>query len=100
MHQIIGGFILGTVFGQAARKNVWRPVLRRSIKGGLIVTHEAKELARKVKAETDEIVAEAKQELEHEDLEKSLHHAESNTENAPESHAKHTPAARTRKKHA
>ncbi|MCU1262630.1 MAG: hypothetical protein JWO80_5515, partial [Bryobacterales bacterium] len=67
MHQIIGGFILGTVFGQAARRNVWRPVLRRTIKGGLIVTQEAKELARKVKAETDEIVAEAKQELEHED---------------------------------
>ncbi|MCU1263531.1 MAG: hypothetical protein JWO80_6416, partial [Bryobacterales bacterium] len=75
-------------------------VLRRTIKGGLIVTQEAKELARKVKAETDEIVAEAKQELEHEDLEKSLQHTESTTENAPENQAGHSPAGRTRKKQA
>ena len=98
MHQIIGGFILGTVVGQAARKNVWRPVLRGSIKSGLILTHQAKELARKVKAETDEIVAEAKEELEREDLEKSGHHVESQPESTPEPDAEQSHPGRNRKK--
>jgi hypothetical protein len=96
MHQIIGGFILGTVFGQAARKNVWRPVLRGSIKSGLILTHQAKELARKVKAETDGIVTEAKEELEREDLEKSRHHVGS--QRTPEAKAEHAHPGRNRKK--
>jgi hypothetical protein len=98
MHQIIGGFILGTVVGQAARKNVWRPVLRGSIKSGLILTQQAKELAKKVKAETDEIVAQAKEELERADLEKSRHHVESQPGSTPEAHAEQSHPGRSRKK--
>jgi hypothetical protein len=98
MHQIIGGFILGTVFGQAARKKVWRPVLRGSIKSGLILTHQAKELARKVKAETDEIVAEAKEELEREDLEKSRDHVEPQPGSTSEAQAEHSHPGHNRKK--
>jgi hypothetical protein len=98
MHQIIGGFILGTVFGQAARKNVWRPALRGSIKSGLILTQQAKGLAKKVKAETDEIVAQAKEELEREDLEKSQRHVESQPRSTPEAHAEHSHPGRSRKK--
>jgi hypothetical protein len=98
MHQIIGGFILGTVFGQAARKNVWRPVLRGSIKRGLVFTQQAKGLAKKVKAETDEIVAQAKEELEREDLAKSQRQVESQPGSTPEAHAEHSHPGRSRKK--
>lgn len=98
MHQIIGGFILGAVFGQAARENVWRPVLRRSIKSGLILTEKARELARKVKAETDEIVAEAKEELEREEPDKSGNHVESQPESTPETHTEQSQPGRNRKR--
>ena len=63
MHHIIGGFILGTAFGQTTRTTIWKPLLRNAIKGGIVAARGAKSMTAAVRSEARSIYAEAQSEL-------------------------------------
>jgi hypothetical protein len=65
MHHILGTILVGAVFGSAAKSKL-RPVLRKAVKGGLIVQRKAEQLGRNVRAGANELVAEARADLDRE----------------------------------
>jgi CheY-specific phosphatase CheX len=65
MCEIIGSMILGAFAGQGARKIAWRPLLRTAIRQGLRAQHTLTEFGNTVAAEAKQLVAEAKNELDH-----------------------------------
>jgi hypothetical protein len=65
MCEIIGSMILGAFAGLGARKVSWRPVLRTAIRQGLRAQHTVTEFGNTVVAEAKQLVAEAKNELDH-----------------------------------
>jgi hypothetical protein len=65
MCEIIGSLILGAFAGQGARKIHWRPMLRTAIREGLRAQHNLTEFRNTVVAEAKQLVAEAKNELDH-----------------------------------
>jgi hypothetical protein len=69
MHQIIGGIVLGAIVGKAAgglKSNKLRPLVRKTVKTGLIAARKANEFGRSLRREANALVAEAKAELEDE----------------------------------
>jgi len=65
MCEIIGSLIIGAFAGQGARKISWRPLLRTAIRQGLRGQHNLTEFGNTVVAEAKQLVAEAKNELDH-----------------------------------
>jgi polyhydroxyalkanoate synthesis regulator phasin len=71
MHQIIGGIVVGAllgptsgILGKASEK--LRPLARKAVKAGLIAERKAKEFAESLRREANQLVAEARTELEEE----------------------------------
>jgi hypothetical protein len=72
MHQIIGGIVVGAllgtttsgILGKASGK--LRPLVRKAVKTGLIAQRKTKEFGESLRRETNQLVAEAKTELEEE----------------------------------
>jgi hypothetical protein len=71
MHQIIGGFVMGAllgttsgVLGKASGK--LRPLVRKAVKTGLIAERKVKEFGESMRREANQLVAEAKTELDEE----------------------------------
>ena len=70
MHHILGSILIGAIFGStifgSTAKNKLRPVLRKAVKGGLIVQREAQRFGRNIRAGADELVAEARADIDRE----------------------------------
>jgi hypothetical protein len=65
MCEIVGSLILGAFAGQGARKIHWRPLLRTAIRQGLRAQRTFAEFSNTVVAEAKQLVAEARNELDH-----------------------------------
>jgi hypothetical protein len=65
MCEIVGSVILGGIVGGGATKLNWRRPLRVAIREGIRTQRKLAHLVASVEAETKQLVAEAKEELEH-----------------------------------
>ena len=63
MHFVLGSLVLGAVAGEGARKVTWRPLLRGAIKNAVLATRKVNKIALAVRKEAEELVAEARAEL-------------------------------------
>jgi polyhydroxyalkanoate synthesis regulator phasin len=71
MHQIIGGVVVGAILGKASgmlgkTSERLRPLVRKAVKAGLIAERKAKEFGESVRREANQLVAEARTELDEE----------------------------------
>jgi len=66
MHHVLGSILIGAAIFGSATKNKLRPVLRKAVKGGLIVQREAQRFGRNIRAGADELVAEARADIDRE----------------------------------
>lgn len=62
MHHIIGGVLIGAIFGTASKERL-RPYLRKAVKGGIVIGRKAQEIRESVRKETSDLMAEARTEL-------------------------------------
>ena len=62
-------FALGGLFGGVFTKNIGRPILKGTVKGGIAVKRKAEEFGGRVKNEFNDLVADARSELDHEGVE-------------------------------
>jgi hypothetical protein len=62
MHHIIGGVLIGAIFGAASKERL-RPYLRKAVKGGIVVGRKAQQMGASVRKEASDLVAEARTEL-------------------------------------
>lgn len=65
MHFLLGSLLLGAAAGEGARKVRWRPLLVGAVKSGVLLAEKLEGAARAVRAEAEQLVAEAKAELDH-----------------------------------
>ena len=65
MHHVLGSILIGAIFGSATKDKL-RPVLRKAVRGGLIVQREAQRFGRNIRAGADELVAEARADIDRE----------------------------------
>ena len=63
MHQLVGSFIVGTLAGGGTRKIEWRPLAVQAVKQGIRLGRGVQNVSSQVRAEIEQIVAEAKAEL-------------------------------------
>ena len=71
MHQIIGGIVVGAILGKASgmigkTSAKLRPLARKAVKTGLIAQRKTREFGESLRRETNQLVAEAKTELDEE----------------------------------
>jgi hypothetical protein len=67
MCEIVGSVIVGGILGGSATKLPWRRPLRVVIREGVRVQRKLAEVTARVKAEANQLVAEAREELDHSD---------------------------------
>jgi hypothetical protein len=62
MHHILGGVLIGAIFGTVSRRRL-RPYLRTAVKGGIMVGRKAQQLGESVRKDVKDLVAEARTDL-------------------------------------